>query len=102
MIKEMYNKDPITNPNSRPEGNMIERSTEKARRVEGYMNSKGLLSHLEQRLVDTTSDITCNRKKEEIEFNRKNLLKQGFAVNDGKKHYLKNSHLIEGKNGYYA
>lgn len=102
MIREMYNKDPITNPSSKPEGTMTERPAEKARRVEGYMNSKGLVSHLEQRLEDTTSDITCNRRKQEIEEKKKTLLVQGFQVNDGKRHYLKNSsHLVDGKLGYY-
>ena len=98
----MYNKDPITNPISKEETNYAEQSSEKTRRVNGYMNSNRLISHLEQRLVDTTSDITCNRKKEENEFTKRNLIKQSMAVNDGKKQYLKNNmHIFEGKTGYY-
>ena len=102
----MYKKNPLAHfdSNEKKEHNLNEREKvyQRSVRVNRYMNSSNLKNYIAQPLHDTTSDITCNRKKEENDYLIKNILNQGISINPGKKQYKRNKfHLFEGKTGYY-
>ena len=104
MIKEMFKKDPINNPQNGNDSIMANQHqySQILVRVNCSMDSSQLKSHIVQALVDTTSDITCNRKKHDIDSEKNNLLKQSMSINQGKKSFkINNIHLFEGKAGYY-
>lgn len=102
MIKEMYKKNPINNPMSVEENNYIDTNCVKALRVNGYMNSSGMMSNLQQIHFDTSSEINSNRKKRENHPVESILLKQSLAINDHKKSFKANiNHGFGGKTGFY-
>ncbi len=64
MIKEMYKKNPINNPISVEENHYNDSNSQKAWRVNGYMNSSGLMSNLQQiHVEDDCSEAVSKKNK---------------------------------------
>jgi hypothetical protein len=103
MIKEMFKKNPINNPISVEENNYNDPNSQRALRVNGYMNSNGLISNLHQIHVDDNcSEVVSKKNTKRNQHVEPILLKQSLAINNQKMCFLKNSkHRFEGKTGFY-
>jgi len=99
----MYKKNPINNPISREENHYNDSNSQKAVRVNGYMNSSGLMANLQQIHVgDDCSEAVSNNNKRRNQHVEPILLKQSLAINNQKMSFLRNSkHRFEGKTGFY-